>query len=171
MTILRIILIALGIAILAACQPNLNPNSYDYYGGTSGHVQEGVIQDIQYNVDVRKNSGVGTIAGGIAGGALGSHIGGSDNRINTIGVVGGAIAGGLAGRAVESAVSDTKATLYIVRLKNSGRLLSVIQKGKLPLCKGDHVYLISAGGRPRLRLNDNYYSNGLHTRRGCLAAN
>ena len=170
MITLRLALIGCAIAILAACQPDLNPNSYNYYGGTSGQVQEGVIQDIQYNVNVRKNSGVGTIAGGIAGGALGSNIGGSDNRINTIGVVGGAIAGGLAGRAVESAVSNTKATLYIVKLKNSGRLLSVIQKSKLPLCKGDHIYLISSSGRPRLSLDNSYYSSGKHSRSGCLAA-
>jgi|GEM_PF-2055143 len=169
MTILRLLLIAFSMALLAACQPNLDSNSYDYYGGTSGSVRQGVIQDIQYNVNVRKNSGVGTIAGGIAGGALGSGIGG-DGRVNTVGAVGGAVIGGLAGRAVESAVSKSKGTLYIVKFKNSDRLVSIIQSAKLPLCKGDHVYLINNGGRPRLKLNDNFYSSGQHSRRGCLAS-
>ena len=127
---IRLLCAALGIIMLTACQPDLNPNNYDYYGGTSGRVKQGVIEDIRYNVKVRKNTDVGTIAGGVVGSAIGSNIGGSNQVMNVVGTVGGAVAGGIAGKAVESAISDTEGTLYIVKLKHSGRLLSVIQKSQ-----------------------------------------
>lgn len=168
MKYLMLIPVVIAIALLSACGPDLDSDTYDYYGGQAARVQEGVIQDIQYNVKVRRNSGVGTVAGGVAGGALGSNLGGGDQASNIAGGVGGAVVGGIAGNAIERAAGTTKATLYIVRLTASGRLISVIQQNKLPLCKGDHVYIIGSGDRPRLKLNDNYYSSGLHSRTGCL---
>lgn len=147
---LRLLCVALSMLLLTACQPDLDSNSYDYYDGVSGRVKQGVIQDIQYNVKVRKNNDVGTTVGAITGGVLGSNIGGSNGITNVIGLVGGAVVGGIAGNAVESSISDTKATLYIVKLEDSGRLLSVIEKSTLPLRKGDHVYLINTGGRLHL---------------------
>ena len=167
MTALRTCLIVLSLALLTACQPDLNSNSYNYYDGTSSRVQKGVIQDIQYNVKVRKNSGVGTLAGAVAGGALGSALGRSNSRANVVGAVGGAIAGGLAGSAIENSASNSQGTLYIVKLKPSGQLLSVIQNIKSSLCKGDHVYLIGSRQRPRLTLDDSYYNSGQHHRRRC----
>ena len=83
-------------------------------------------------------------------------------------VVGGAVVGGIVGGAIERGVGSTTGTLYIIKLKQSGRLISVIQNSKLPLCKGDHIYLIGTPDRPRLKLNDSYYSDGKHSRTGCL---
>ena len=169
MKLIKLSLLAVVVALLAACAPNLNSNSYDYYGGQGARVQEGVIQDIQTNVDVRRNSGVGTIAGGVAGGAIGSNLGGAGGVTGIVGTVGGAVLGGMAGNAIENSAGRSSATLYIVRLTESHRLVSVIQQSSLPLCKGDHVYLIGSGDRPHLKLNDNYYSSGEHSRSGCFS--
>jgi outer membrane lipoprotein SlyB len=171
MKLFKLIAISASVGLLAACQPNLDSNSYDYYGGQSGHVREAVVKDIQYNVNVRRNSGVGTIAGGIAGGAVGSNLGGGSGAIGLVGTIGGAVLGGMAGNAVEGSAGSTKATLYIIKLHESGRMLSVIQQNRLPLCKGDHVYLIGNNERPRLILNDSYYSSGEHSRTGCFKRN
>ena len=147
---------ALVIIMLTACQPDLNSNSYDYYGDNSGRVKQGVIQSIQYNVKVHKNTDVGTIAGGIIGGAIGSNVGGSNRAMNVVGTVGSTVVGGIAGKAVERAISDTEGTLYVIKLNHSGRLFSVIEKSTVSLHKGDHVYLINAGGRLHLLLDENY---------------
>jgi outer membrane lipoprotein SlyB len=156
-----------SILLLTACQPELNPNTYNYYGGQGGQVQEGVIQDIQYNVKVQRNNGVGAFAGGVAGGAVGSNLGGSGGALGLLGAVGGAVLGGIAGNAAQNSLDTSSATLYIVQLTRSQRLVSVIQENALALCKGDHVYLINNGNRPRLILNNNYYSNGQQQRTGC----
>lgn len=171
MKLIKLSLLALLVALLTACAPNLNSNTYDYYGGQAARVREGVVQDIQYNVQVRRNTGVGTIAGGVAGGVIGSNLGGGNSTTGIVGTVGGAVLGGLAGHAIENSAGTSDATLYIVRLTESNRLVSVIQQNRLPLCKGDHVYLIGSGDRPHLKLNDNYYSSGQHSRSGCFSNN
>jgi outer membrane lipoprotein SlyB len=160
--------LVLGLALLsllAACKPNLQSNSYDYYGGMGGNVQAGVIQDIQYNVKVDKNTGVGSLAGGVAGGAVGSSIGGGFVS-SILGAVGGAVVGGIAGNAIENGVSDTTSTLYIIQVNNN-KYVSVIQDSAAPLCVGDHVFIIGSGDRPHLKINDGYYADGKHTRPGC----
>lgn len=169
MKLFKLSLILLAVALLNACAPDLDSNTYDYYGGQGARVREGVIQDIQYNVKVRRNTGVGTIAGGVAGGAVGSRLGGTGGTTGVVGAVGGAVLGGMAGHAIENSAGTASATLYIVRLTESNRLVSVIQQSPLPLCKGDHVYLIGSGDRPHLKLNDNYYSSGQHSRSGCFS--
>jgi len=158
MTNIRLLLAALSLILLTACQPDLNSNSYDYYSGAMGYgqVKKGVIQAIQYNVKVRKNDNVGNAVGGVSGGILGSRIGGSNKTTNAVGAIGGAVVGGLAGKAVEGAINDAKGTLYVVK-QSSGRLFSVIEKSASPLRVGDHVYVIDLGGRPHLVLDKNYY--------------
>jgi outer membrane lipoprotein SlyB len=171
MKLSKFILLFLSVALLAACQPDVSSDSYDYYGGTSGKVRKAVIEDIQHNVTVRKSSqGGGALVGGFAGAVVGGSLAGGGRRGpgRAIGTIGGAVVGGLAGHAIENSAGSAKATLYIIRLKNSGRMLSVIQQSRLPLCKGDHVYLIGSNDRPRLKLNDNYYSDGKHSRTGCF---
>ena len=156
--IYQLLCIALIMLLLTACGPDLNSNSYDYYDGAAGYgrVARGVIKEIQYHVKVRKNDNFGTVVGGVTGAIIGSHIGGSDSRINAVGTIGSVVVGSIAGNAVESAISNTEATLYVVKLNDSGHLLSVIEKSTLPLREGDHVYLIDVGGRPHLVLDKNY---------------
>ncbi len=168
MKFLRILFFLPVIALLAACQPDLGPNTYDYYGGTGGSVREGVVQDIQYNVRVNKNSGGGSIAGGVGGAIIGSNLGGGNGLVGAVGMVGGAVVGSMAGNAIENSASTSQATLYIIRLRPSKRLVSVIQQSPVPLCIGDHVYVMLGGDRTRLRLNEQFYESGEHTRSGCL---
>ena len=154
------------LALLTACQPKLNPNSYNVDGGMGGNVQTGMIQDIQYHVQVDKNTGFGGVAGGVAGGAVGSNLGGAGGTLGILGAVGGAVVGGIAGSAAESNVSKTTATLYIIKL-DTGKMVSVIQQSPAPLCVGDHVYVISNKDRPHLKLDTSYYATAQQPRAAC----
>lgn len=146
MNCLKLPLILLCLLLLTACQPELNSNNYDYYGSQESGTHEAVIQDIQYNVKIRKNKGISNLTGGISSGTVPQNI--ADNT-------------------AQNSLGSSNATLYIVRLNKSNRLVSVIQQNKLALCKGDHVYLINRDDHPQLTLMNNYYSNGKHTRTGC----
>jgi outer membrane lipoprotein SlyB len=168
--LLNITLIFSAIFFLAACQPNINSNDYgyEYYYGAGGSVREGVVQDIQYNVVVQgQNTGTGSMVGGFTGAVVGSSMGGSGIG-SVIGTIGGAVVGSLAGNAIEQSSNEVQGTLYIVRLAPKGRLISVIQQDPIPLCVGDHVYVIMNVQNPRIRLNGNYYENPAHTREGCI---
>jgi outer membrane lipoprotein SlyB len=164
-------LLMVGIVfLLSACAPDIAQNSYTSYNGTSGSIytQEGVVQDIQYNVVVNApDSGVGAVAGAGGGALLGSSLAGSGTA-GILGLLGGALIGGVIGNTVEEGMNHSSGTLYIVRLQgaNAGEMVSVIEQDPVPFCVGDHVYVIGNYQQAHLKLNDSYYVNNPRT--GCF---
>ncbi len=112
-------------SLLAACAPNLSPNTYSAYEvGATSTVNKGVIVSRRL-VRIDNNSGVGGLAGTIGGAAAGSTIG-HGSTANIAGAIGGAIVGGLIGNAVDESVNQQQGIEYIIRLE-TGKTVSVTQ--------------------------------------------
>ena len=137
---------ALSVA-LAACTPNISPDSYSV--GAVGQVNRavgGVIVSARPVAVEGTRSGLGAGAGAVAGGVAGSTIGGN-TEANIVAAVGGAVVGGLAGAAIEESATSQTAMEYVVEAEN-GALLTVVQGGS-PLPIGLRV-LVIYGSRARI---------------------
>lgn len=159
MKIIQLLFTAAIIALLSACQP-MPPYANVYYGGGS-RVREGVIKDIQHNVQVNANTGTGAAVGGITGAVIGSNLGGRRGLAGAVGTIGGAVVGSAIGNSIEQNNNQAFATLFIVRLGN-GRLVSVVQQPARQFCIGDHVFVFINRDGARLRLNDGFYQRHPH---------
>lgn len=131
---------------LAACSPNLSPNTYSANAVQQANKAErGVVIGVR-QVDVRAAGTTGAVIGGAAGGIAGSEAG--SGATSAFGALGGSVLGGLIGTGVEHASGDTQAFEYIVRQDND-QLVSVTQKDSVPLAIGQHV-LVIAGAQARI---------------------
>ena len=156
-----------AVVLLSSCAPNLAQNSYTYYGGGPIYAQQGVIQDIQYNVVVGSpDTGTGAVIGAGAGAIIGTGLA-SNSGAGLFGLIGGAIIGGVIGDSIERSNNETVGTLYIVRLRWSGGVMvSIIEQDPVPFCVGDHVYVVGNYQEAHLKLNEGYYVNNPRT--GCF---
>ena len=142
------IVVAALSASLAACAPDISPDSYSV--GAVGQVNRavgGVIVNARPVAIQGTRSGLGAGAGALAGGTAGSTVGGS-SEANIIAAVGGAVIGGLAGAAVEESATRQTGMEYIVETDN-GALVTVVQGGEEPLSVGQQV-LVIYGARARV---------------------
>ena len=139
--------LATPIFALAACSPDLSPNTYNSAAVQQANkTDQGVVVGVR-QVDVKVSGQTGAVAGAAAGGVIGGSMPGSATG-QALGTVGGGLLGGLLGSSVEQAAGDTKAWEYIVR-KKSGELVSVTQTGEIPLVVGQKV-LVIAGAQARI---------------------
>lgn len=133
--------------ILAACSPDLSPNTYNASAVQQANkAEQGVVVGVR-RVDVEVSGNTGAVAGAAAGGIAGSQLPGS-SATQALGSVGGGLLGGLIGSGVEKAAGNTKAFEYIVR-KPNGDLVSVTQVDSVPLALGQRV-LVIAGSQARI---------------------
>ena len=133
---------------LSACSPTISPNSYDASEvGVASHVDQAAILSIR-TVDVDNKSSVGGVAGTAAGAVAGTAIGGG-LRAGLIGGIGGAVIGGVAGAAVDKAIHHKKGHEYMLKLLQSGKVISVTQVDHFNLQVGDRIDLIY-GDRTRI---------------------
>ena len=136
---LRIIFLVLASALLAACAPNISPNTYTQGDiGVANHVVQGIIVD-KRPVVIDNNSGAGGVAGTAAGAAAGSTIGGGA-AANIVGAIGVAVVGGLVGNAIDRSIHTHPGYDYIIRLRHGG-LTSITQLATVNLPIGTHVYI------------------------------
>lgn len=144
-----LLLSALGAcAVLAACAPNISPDSYA--AGSVGQVNRtvrGVVISARPVAIGGSQSGLGAGAGAVAGGAAGSSMG-SGPRGNIVGAVGGALVGGLVGAMAEEAATRQDGMEYVVQTDN-GALLTVVQ-GKEPALAVSQKVLVLYGSRSRV---------------------
>lgn len=132
---------------LAACSPNLSPDTYATAAVQQANkVEQGVVVGVrQVRVDVAGTAGA--VTGGAAGGIVGSQAPGG-SVTTAFGTLGGALVGGLIGSGVEKAAGATRAFEYVVR-KPGGDLVSVTQWDRVPLRIGEKV-LVIAGAQARI---------------------
>ncbi|MCJ9429204.1 glycine zipper 2TM domain-containing protein [Kordiimonas marina] len=145
--------IALPLALaLGACASTPSPRTYDSYAvGQVRRVERGTIESFRW-VQVKNDSGVGTVAGAGVGAAAGSTIG-NGGADSVIGAIGGAIIGGLIGSSVEKSASTKGAYEYIIRTE-SGSLVTIVQADQQPLPDGAPVIIVFGADRARVRLDD-----------------
>ena len=136
---IRIISVLL-ITMLAACHPNVSPDSYSL--GSVGQVNRAVRGTVISTrlVDISGTSGVGATAGAL-GGAVGGSAIGSGARSNIAGAIGGAIVGGVAGAVIEEGATQQKGMEYTVETEN-GALLTIVQGVDTPLSVGQKVIVL-----------------------------
>lgn len=151
----RLMLSAVCLGALAACQPNLQSNNYSV-AGTQQAVRAERATVLTYRiVDVQgRETGGGALAGAAIGGVGGSAIG-QGTRANVLGALGGAVIGGLAGHFAEKGLSDTQAYEYTLRDEH-GQTLILAQQDQTPFNPGARV-LIVYGNPNRVIADTNPY--------------
>jgi outer membrane lipoprotein SlyB len=151
----------LSCLLLGACAPNLSPNSYDSSSvGVVAHVDQAHIVSMRA-VKVDNDSGVGGMAGTAGGAVAGSAIGGGA-RANVIGAVGGAVVGGVVGAAVDKSIHEAKGYEYILKVNQSGKLISLVQVDRFGFRPGDQVLIIFSD-RTRI-VPDDVPASAAHTK-------
>jgi outer membrane lipoprotein SlyB len=135
------------VGALAACSPNLSPDTYATAAVQQANkVEQGVVIGVrEVKVDVAGTTGA--VTGGAAGGIAGSQVPGG-SATAAFGALGGTLVGGLIGSGVEKAAGATRAFEYVVR-KPNGDLISVTQRDHVPLALGEKV-LVIAGAQARI---------------------
>lgn len=146
---LRIFFTALSlVAPMAACTPNVSPDSYSVGSvGQVNRVVRGVIISARSVEIAGTNTGVGSSAGAIAGGAGGSTIG-SSVEANIAGAVAGAVAGGIVGAVAEEGMTRQMGMEYVIEAEN-GALITLVQGDEKQLSVGQRVMVIY-GARSRV---------------------
>ncbi|TNE65219.1 MAG: hypothetical protein EP335_05875 [Alphaproteobacteria bacterium] len=136
---------------LGACAGTQSPHTYDSHAvGQVRRVERGTIESFRW-VEIKGNSGVGTLAGAGVGAAAGSTIG-HGGAESVIGAIGGALVGGLIGSGVEKSARTKGGYEYIIRTE-SGNLVTLVQEDKEPLPDGAPVIIVFSGDRSRVRLD------------------
>ncbi|ASK91859.1 MULTISPECIES: outer membrane lipoprotein [Xanthomonas] len=128
------------VLLLAACAPNVRPDSYGV--GAVGQVNRtvsGVIVSARL-VSIDGTQGGGAVAGAGMGSLAGSSLGGS-GRANAAGAIGGMVVGAIAGAAAERGVSRTQGREYVVQTEN-GNLMTIVQGADPELPVGQRVLVL-----------------------------
>ncbi len=137
------------IAPLAACQSGVGANQYESRSvGEVSRVEEGTVVSSRNVMIEGQKSWIGPVVGAVAGAALGSEIGQGDKAEITGAVIGGA-AGGVAGSAAEKSLTKRPGFAYTVRLRDTGKLINVVQGDDIAIPNGTPV-LVEYGSRPRV---------------------
>lgn len=140
------------VILLTGCQ-----TLFGHHDGVIPVKQQGVIQDIQYHVQLGSQAQIGQLPNGPM--AQGSRPNKSDQIVGHI--------GGVAIANTHSSAQPDTGTMYIVKL-DSGALRTVVVPSDEPLlCLGDVVYLEDKDD-PILTLDKAYYHGKEESRTSCL---
>ena len=143
-----LLLSAVAVSGLAACESDLGPSRYGpYEAGVPARVEEGrVVSFRPIRFGDPQNVNGATTAGVIGGGALGASLGGD---------TGGSVAGGLLGAVVGGVVGhelgksgERNGFAYVIRMRD-GRQLEVPQADRYPIPDGTRVNVVFG---PRVRV-------------------
>lgn len=154
------VVLMLSLVFVTGCKHRSHSHSYSY--SHVGHVstsEPAVIVSVR-QVILEAEGGVhnnptGTVLGAVTGGAIGSTIG--SGRGNDAAIIGGAIVGGIIGSEVERESKTSYGMEYTIRLKRSGRMLTVVQGRSYQFRPGDHV-LFNQDNYGRGRITPDYHS-------------
>lgn len=113
-------------------------------------IRYATVEDVRMVVIEGKQSGVGTVAGGLIGGIAGSSIGGGKG--SDIAAVAGAVVGGLLGNRAEEAASRKQGIEIILRMEDSNKVVAVVQEYDPTevFQPGDRVRMMTVNGQTRV---------------------
>jgi outer membrane lipoprotein SlyB len=132
---------------LSACADEQGPGYYPPYAeGRIAHVQEGTVVSFRPVQFGSRDTGAGTIIGGVGGAVAGSAIAGRGDR--GVGALLGGIGGALLGNAVASS-DRVNGFAYTIR-RPDGRLVEIAQADPQPIPSGTRVEISFGAGRARV---------------------
>lgn len=127
-------------SIIAACAPNVSPNTYTGSEvGVVSKVNKGVILS-KRPVSVDNSTGAGGLTGAAAGATGGAMLGTSTGG-SILGGIGGAVVGGVVGNAIDKSVNHHQGYEYIIKLDND-QTVSVVQTSDMAFSVNQHVLVI-----------------------------
>jgi outer membrane lipoprotein SlyB len=122
-----------SIGLLTGCASNATLES------NSQQVEQGVVLEVQ---------------------AIGSGTNRSTNITHTLGNVGGATVAGMSSNTAQSPLSEQSSLQYIVKLNDTGKIISIVQSVREPLQPGNHVLVVYRDGNAkRISLDKNYLTH------------
>jgi outer membrane lipoprotein SlyB len=132
----------LATVLLAGCAPRISNRSYTLNEAYQPmNVQYGTVDSVRSVLIQGPQTGVGPVAGAVIGGAAGNAVGGGTGQVMT--TVAGALLGGLAGAAAEEGASRQEGQQITIHM-DDGRLIAVVQAGKIAFSPGERVQVLTA---------------------------
>lgn len=145
---MKILLIALAVASLAACSTTSPDVIQRGDAQRMSQVQDATVLSVRSVVVEGDQSGAGGATGAVVGGVAGSSVGGRREAV-VVGVI-GAVAGAVIGNTVERFGTREEAFEILVQLRNGERRSIVQAKGTETLSPGEAVILVTTGGKTRV---------------------
>ncbi len=128
--------------LLSGCASSMSNRNYSLNEAYQPmNVQYGTVDSVRSVLIQGAQTGVGPMAGAVIGGAAGNAVGGGNGQIIT--TVAGALLGGLAGAAAEAGASRQEGQQITIRM-DDGRLIAVVQSGKVAFTSGERVQVLTA---------------------------
>ena len=128
--------------LLSGCAPRMSNRDYSLNEAYQPmNVQYGTVDGVRSVLIQGPQTGVGPMAGAVIGGAAGNAMGGGTGQIIT--TVAGALLGGLAGAAAEEGASRQEGQQITIHM-DDGRLIAVVQSGKVAFAPGERVQVLTA---------------------------
>ncbi|MGA9753073.1 MAG: glycine zipper 2TM domain-containing protein [Acidobacteriota bacterium] len=128
--------------LLSGCAPSMSNRNYSLNEAYQPmNVQYGTVDAVRSVLIQGVQTGVGPMAGAVIGGAAGNAVGGGNGQIIT--TVAGALLGGLAGAAAEEGASRQEGQQITIHM-DDGRLIAVVQSGKVAFTPGERVQVLTA---------------------------
>ena len=147
---LMILVMILALAPLG-CAPKLGGNDYSASSaGVSQRVQTGIVtsvRSVRINDDDSSTVSGSTAVGAVAGGVLGNLVGHGGGRVAA--TVGGALLGAAAGNLGSKAAVAQNGYEITVKLDGGGTV-AITQGADVAFSTGQHVKILSGGGRDRV---------------------
>lgn len=148
MTVMIRILFNLGLitlfALLTACSSSIDSSTYH----KEMTREQGVILQVQ-TVKTSPKGGLTSTPVNLAHPTI--------QIANPVGTVGGVVVGSVASNSNEEPLNEQSTLQYIVKLNDTGKIISVTQEVKQPLRTGNHVLVLSGGGKRTEVILDQYY--------------
>jgi len=143
------IAVLFAILVLAGCSRNIQSNVFNEREAFEiQRISRGtVIETIP--VEVQGDKVIGISSGTVVGAIAGSAIGGND-RVKVIGGVLGAIAGGKIGQTLDGWITDRGGYQYIIELRNTKEIISIVQGENNPIMAGEKVILLHKDGKTKV---------------------
>ncbi|MCT4574844.1 MAG: hypothetical protein OIF36_03200 [Alphaproteobacteria bacterium] len=142
-------LLFIALLLISACAKNIDSNVYNERETlqTRSILKGKILQVLPVKVEGDKV--VGTGSGAIIGGLAGSTVGENDT-IKVLSASLGALIGSGIGRTIDGWITNQGGYQYIIELRATGEVISIVQGDANPLKPGDEVLLLENRNQTRV---------------------
>lgn len=145
----KYIAILFAVLALSGCTRNIQSDVFNEREAFQiQSITRGTIIEVM-PVKVQGDKVIGTASGTVVGAVAGSALGGNDH-VKVIGGVLGAVAGGKIGQTIDGWITNRGGYQYIIELRNTKEVISIVQGQNNPLAVGDKVILLHNDGKTKV---------------------